>query len=209
MTGSLQIKNDIYYVVLNLKDENGKRRQKWVNTNLIVKGNKKKAERFMRDTISEYDNQHLTGANRVLFTDYIKLWLKSHKNQVDIITWQGYNTTVEKHIIPYFEKLKLDLKDVTPNYIQKYYDDKFANGRSDGRGGLSARSVKLHSIVINMVLKDAVLKNTIAYNPASRAKVPTQEKIFKSHFYSAEQANKLLEVCDGELVQPIYYIMYP
>lgn len=206
MTGSLQIKNDIFYVVLNLKDENGKRKQKWVNTNLSVRGNKKNAERFMRDTISDYENQHITVDSKTLFTDYIKSWLESHKNQVDIITWQGYNSTVEKHIIPYFKKLKLDLKDVTPKHIQKYYNDKFTSGRCDGKGGLSARSVKLHSIVINMVLKDAAKKNIIAYNPASRAKVPTQEKIFKGHFYSVEQANKLLEVCNGELVQPIYYL---
>ena len=124
----------------------------------------------MRDTISEYENQHITADNRTLFTDYIKSWLESHKNQVDIITWQGYNSTVGKHIIPYFKKLKLDLKDVTPKHIQKYYDDKFTNGRRDGKGVLSARSVKLHGIVINMVLKDAAEKNIIAYNPGLTSK---------------------------------------
>ena len=206
MTGSLQIKNDIYYVVLNLKDENGKRKQKWVNTNLSVRGNKKKAERFLRETISEYENNHISDNKNVKFTDYIARWLENHKSQVDIITWQGYNSTVQKHILPYFKKLKLDLQELSPSHIQKYYYDKFKNGRRDGKGGLSARSVKLHSIVINMVLKDAAEKNLIAYNPATRAKVPTQEKVFKGNFYTVEQANKLLEVCNGELVQPIYYL---
>ena len=206
MTGSLQVKNDIYYVVLNLKDENGKRKQKWVNTNLSVRGNKKKAERFLRETISEYENNHISDNKNVKFTDYIARWLENHKSQVDIITWQGYNSTVQKHILPYFKKLKLDLQELSPSHIQKYYYDKFKNGRRDGKGGLSARSVKLHSIVINMVLKDAAEKNLIAYNPATRAKVPTQEKVFKGNFYTVEQANKLLEVCNGELVQPIYYL---
>lgn len=39
MTGSLQIKNDKYYIVLN-SHVNGKRKQKWVKTDLPVKGNK-------------------------------------------------------------------------------------------------------------------------------------------------------------------------
>ena len=42
MTGSLQIKKDKFYMVLNLT-QNGKRRQKWISTGYTVKGNKKKA----------------------------------------------------------------------------------------------------------------------------------------------------------------------
>ena len=42
MTGSLQTKNDKYYVVINFY-EYGKRKQKWVSTDLPVKNNKKKA----------------------------------------------------------------------------------------------------------------------------------------------------------------------
>ena len=45
MTGSLQIKKDKFYMVLNLT-QNGKRRQKWISTGYTVKGNKKKARRF-------------------------------------------------------------------------------------------------------------------------------------------------------------------
>ena len=44
MTGSLQIKNNKYYIVLN-DYVNGKRKQKWVKTELPIKGNKRKAER--------------------------------------------------------------------------------------------------------------------------------------------------------------------
>lgn len=42
MTGSLQVKNGKYYMVLN-STENGKRKQKWISTGLPEKGNKRKA----------------------------------------------------------------------------------------------------------------------------------------------------------------------
>ena len=42
MTGSLQIKNDKYYIIVNLK-ENGKGKQTWIATGLDVTGNKRKA----------------------------------------------------------------------------------------------------------------------------------------------------------------------
>ena len=53
ITGSLQTKKGKYYAVLNLKDEQGKRKQKWINTKYDVKGNKKKAESFLREQLVE------------------------------------------------------------------------------------------------------------------------------------------------------------
>ena len=55
MTGSLQTKNGKYYAVINLIDVNGKRKQKWISTGYEIKGNKKKAEQFLRDTLKEFD----------------------------------------------------------------------------------------------------------------------------------------------------------
>ena len=54
MTGSLQINNNTYYIVLNTY-ENGKRKQKWINTELSVKGNKTKAQKLLRETLKEYE----------------------------------------------------------------------------------------------------------------------------------------------------------
>ena len=41
-TASLQVKNDIYQVVINYKDIYGKRHQKWTSTGLKVSGNNKR-----------------------------------------------------------------------------------------------------------------------------------------------------------------------
>ena len=50
MTGSLQVKNDKFYMVLN-STENGKRKQKWISTGLPVKGSKRKAEQMLREKL--------------------------------------------------------------------------------------------------------------------------------------------------------------
>lgn len=54
MTGSLQIKDNKYYIVLN-SYASGKRRQKWIRTDLPVKGNKRRAEQLLRQTIQAYE----------------------------------------------------------------------------------------------------------------------------------------------------------
>ena len=52
MTGSLQTKNEKFYIVLN-DTVNGKRKQRWIATGLSVKGNKRKAEQMLREKLAE------------------------------------------------------------------------------------------------------------------------------------------------------------
>ena len=44
MTGSVQLSKGKWYCVLNMKDENGKRKPKWISTGFPEKGNKKRAQ---------------------------------------------------------------------------------------------------------------------------------------------------------------------
>ena len=78
MTGSLQIKNNKFYMVLNTY-ENGKRKNKWICTDLPVKGNKTKAQKMLRDTLRDYEQEEERRAREEIaratmpFVDAIKL----------------------------------------------------------------------------------------------------------------------------------------
>ncbi len=52
MNGCLQIKNGKYYAVL-YRYENNKRKPQWIYTGYVTKGNKKRAEQFLRDKLVE------------------------------------------------------------------------------------------------------------------------------------------------------------
>ena len=56
MTGSLQTKNEKFYIVLN-DTVNGKRKQRWIATGLSVKGNKRKAEQMLREKLASLMQQ--------------------------------------------------------------------------------------------------------------------------------------------------------
>ena len=71
MTGSLTVKRGKYYVVLNVY-ENGERKKKWINSGLPEKGNKRKAEQFLREKISEYEKMEGLVDSTALFSDYIR-----------------------------------------------------------------------------------------------------------------------------------------
>ena len=62
ITVSLHEKNNIYQAVINYKDENNKRKQKWVSTGIkVARGNKKivlqKAEEFKKQFENSYNLQ--------------------------------------------------------------------------------------------------------------------------------------------------------
>ena len=55
VTASLQIKRNIYQVVLSYKNINGERKQKWISTGISAKGNNKrlanaKLNKIMKNT---------------------------------------------------------------------------------------------------------------------------------------------------------------
>ena len=132
MTGSLQIKNNKYYMVLNTTEITGKRKPKWISTGLTAKGNKKRAEQLLRETLREHEQRHSSEKAQMRFSDWIREWLESVQKQVDIITYEGYLGVTQRHILPHFDATGITLGDITRPMLQAFIDAKSAQGRLDG-----------------------------------------------------------------------------
>ncbi len=204
MRGSLQERNGIYHVYYRL---NGKQKSK--SLGISVKGNhKREAERAKDEFLrSLEENPHML--DKVNFVDYIKSWLDNVKNSIDIITYEGYHQYATKHIIPFFSQYNLKLQDVKIKDIESYYNYKATKGRLDGKkGGLSLRTIKLHSVVLNLVFKQGIYEGLIKDNPCEYAKYPT-EKITatkaEASFYTVSQCEELLSITKGT---PLYNMIY-
>ncbi len=204
ITGSVQAKNGKYYVVLNLY-ENGKRKPKWISTGLEIKGNKKKAEQFLRDKIREFELKSNLISTDVLFSDYVKHWLNVKQPTVNVITYNGYLDLARTHIIPYFANLNIKLVDVTREVIQEYINEKHQNGKLDGSGGLSPKSIKSQMIIIKQTLDEAVKSNLISTNPYDLISLPQHEN-YQANFYNTKQLETLFDCIKNEPLYPLIYI---
>lgn len=201
MTGSLQVKKGFFYIVINTY-ENGKRKTKWIATGLPVKGNKKQAEKMLRDELCNYEVKEKLVKTNMLFSDAVRQWLKSVAIRIDAVTLHGYVRTAELHVIPYFEARKIKLVEVDCRILQNYMDEKYKNGRADGKGALSPASMRLHKNVIYQTLKDAVRKGMLLSNPCEYVVLPQMQR-YESKFYTAEQLNSLLEAIKDESIYPV------
>lgn len=128
MTGSLQVKNNKYYLVLNCY-ENGKRKQKWIATDLPSKGNKRKAEALLQQELQRRRQKNGEGQSDILFSDYVRFWLEQARLRVDEVTWQGYESLAKCHVIPWFDQTGLKLQEITRAKLQAYLDEKLLHGR--------------------------------------------------------------------------------
>lgn len=205
MTGSLQSKNGKYYVVVNLTDMNGKRKQKWIATNLTSKSGKKEREKVKREVLSQFDNNSKLFTSDVLFSDYVELWLKEIKIKVDAVTYQHYEAEARTHIIPFFRSAGVKLVDMDRQAIQNYVNFKFERGRLDGKGGLSATTLKHHRNVINQTLNLAVFNDLISKNPCQFISMPQTER-YNYSFFTLEEMNSFLNAIKNERLYPLYVI---
>lgn len=199
MTGSLQKRYSRYYVVLNLKDEYGKRKQKVINTGLEFKqGNKRRAEKMLRDLLKKYEDTQITICNNILFGDYMIEWLKSREGEIETSTYQGYWHIINHHIAPYFNQRKITLQDITASDIQRYY-------RKLSDDGLSANTIRRHHANIRKAINDAMKNNIVACNIADRVTLP-KANYKRIYYYSEEMIEKLLEIVKGTEIETCVYL---
>ena len=203
MTGSVQVKNNKLYVVLSYKIENGEHKTKWVGTGLQAKNNKKAAVAMIPDIINQYIGLEYN-PDKHLFLDEIDKWLERQKGQVRQSTHEAYEICINAHIKPYFEKMGLDIKDLSTKHLMDYYDFKFRKGRADGKGGLDPQTIKKHAAIFRSVLSYAVLNGYVDKNVADL--VPTPKRASKKSVaktITLDEANKIIKAFDNNDLQPL------
>ena len=204
MTGSLTIKNGKYYAVLNIY-EDGKRKKKWICTGLPEKGNKRKADQFLREKLAEYERAEGLVKTDMLFSDYVRVWLQEIARTVDAVTMQGYRITAEKHVLPYFDTKKTLLSNVDHKILQQYIDIKHKVGRLDGKGGLSPKSLREHKNVISQALDMAVKNKLIPSNPFQYVILPPLVR-HETKYYNEDQLKALFTALQDDPLLPLVKI---
>lgn len=196
MTGSLRSNKGKFYAVLNLRDEYGKRKQKTINLHINdVPGNKRKAEKALRDVLAEYENKRVVVYRKdTLFCDYLNIWLDEAKTNLQTNTYEAYQANINKHIYPYFKERGIYLTDIAYSDIKIYYSTKGRN--------LSGNTLKKHHALIRQTLCKAVQDGLIVNNPAAEIKLPKAKK-FVGNFLTVEQGNALLDAAKDTMIEPV------
>ena len=200
ISGSIQIKGDRYYMVITgLHDRNGKAcKQKWISTGLTVAGNKRKAEKMLRETIAEYEEKYGGIATDAPFMSFANTWLKNVRYSVAESTYQSYQQILKQHLEPFFSSKRFTIQNVTKQDIQDFIDLKH-------EAGLKRETIRRMKVVLSMIFKSAIEDDLILKNPCDYVKLPKAE-MQEMKFYTKDQIETLLEKIKGEEIADLVQI---
>lgn len=198
MTGSLQTKGDKYYAVLNFKDSTGKRIQKWINLNMSVKGNKRKAEIALNELLVSYQGYEAIEPLNLLLSQHIAQWLEANRPNITVTTYDQYLNILNNHIRPYFDSRGITLSKLSAGDLEDYYAFKVSEG-------LSPNTVIKHHAVIRTALQWAVKHRYIRENIADFAEKPSHIRYHGAEPYTIQEIATLLQVTANEpIAVPIF-----
>ena len=126
--------------------------------------NHREAERAAtREEVKVRDGDWIdTQAGRVTFATYaMKQWWPSKR--LEASTRQGYLSTVNRHLIPYFGDKPMNR--ILPTHVQQW-----VNAAHDQ--GLSAKSIRNCHVMLAQIFKKAVQDRIIAFNPCAATELP-------------------------------------
>ena len=198
MTGSLQVKNETYYAVLNFYNNDGKRVQKWVNLHIPVRDNKRKAEIALYELLVNYQGYESIEPMNLHLSQLIAQWLEANRPNIAVTTYDQYLNILMNHIRPYFDGKRITVSKLTAGDLEDYYSFKI-------KKGLSPNSVIKHHAVIRTALQWAVKHRYIRENVADFAQKPSHIRYRGAEPYTVQEIANLLQLTANEpIAVPIF-----
>jgi integrase len=160
---------------------------------------KKEAQQAMNEVLHQVGQGTYVEPMKLTLAGFLReQWLPAVKASIRPSTFDSYRMTVEKHIAPAFGGTKL--QQVTPSKLNAFYADLLSKGRSDGKGGLSPKSVRNVHVVLRKALGDAVKWSLVQRNAAAFAEPPklTQAGDREMKTWTPQEARAFLEMAEGD-----------
>ena len=193
---------DSWSIVLDIGRDpvTGNRRQQWTT----VRGTKREAERKLTGIQNKIDMGLFVKPSKLTIGEFLQDWLSSYvTTNVRAATAEGYRIIVERHLTPALGKLIMS--ELKPSNLRAYYTKALENGRTDGRGGLSARTVIHHHRVLREALSYAVKWELTGRNVAD-AVVPPRSVAKEMGSLDSAGVRQLLTAASGTLYFPLIHL---
>ncbi|MDD4834009.1 MAG: site-specific integrase [Lutispora sp.] len=113
--------------------------------------------------------------SNVTLSQWLDIWLYDYiKPSIRPTTFSSYESISRIHIKPHIGHLLL--KDLKAEHIQRLFNEKANNGRYDGLGGLSTRTIKYIHFLIKSALSQAIKMGFLDKNVAEATVLPRMVK---------------------------------
>ena len=128
--------------------------------------------------------------------EWLENWLTTYAYiKVRASTYASYQAYINNHIAPYIGGVKL--QKLTTEQLQLFFNEKAKNGRLDGKGGLSPKTIRNLYNMLHEALQQAVTNKYLSVNVSEGVVLPSRQTPDIVVFKPEEQA-AILEACKKE-----------
>lgn len=131
----------------------------------------KEAKEKLRLAVSELTTGTMLDSTNMTLEQWLNKWLevysKPNTKQSTFISYEGY---VRGHIVPKIGKLKLT--QLNAEILQDFFNSEYENGRLDGKGGVSEKTLRNMRNMFHCALQQAYDNNLIQKNYVEQVKMP-------------------------------------
>jgi integrase len=133
---------------------------------------KKDAQTFLSTILAGLNAGTYTEPTKLRLGEYlVERWLPLMKPSLKESTWDSYRRNIELHIVP--ELGGIPVQKLTADRLDRFYAEKLAGGRRDGRAaGLAPKTVRHLHTILHKALHDAERKGLVLRNVAAAADAP-------------------------------------
>jgi integrase len=206
MRGTVIKRGRSWSVVIELDRDpvSGKRRRKWHSGFRT----KREAEAARIDLLSQAQRGAYVEPSRLTVTVFLEdQWLPAIRASVREGTFESYRRNVRAHLVPRLGGVPL--QQLTAPRLNAFYAELLAEGRCDGRGGLSPRTVRYVHTILRRALQAAARWQLLARNPCDLADPPSPKATRPRPMatWAAGELSSFLEAVAGERSYPLWVVL--
>ncbi len=193
-----------WYVVIDIgRDLDGKRRQKW-HGGFSTRAD---AEAHRVALVAELDAGTYTEPSVVTVDEWVNGgWWVLLEDRVKPSTAAAYRANLRHHVLPSLGRVRLT--SLRAEHLNRLYTRLLQNGRTDGKGGLSAHTVRNVHVIIRLILRDACAAGLIGRNAAELATPPHRRspRTAPMRFWQPHQLRLFLSGVEGEHLEAAWHL---
>lgn len=187
-------------------DEKGNRKRHYKG-NFATKKQAKEARDDLKASIKA--GTHVEPIKQTVATYLLDEWLPGLRLSGDVrpSTLSSYEMLIRQHIVPKLGGTQLQALNV--KQINDLYKHLLTEGRSDGKGALSRKSVRNVHALLRKALADAVRSQTLNRNPAEFAGAPKVRAANKEELktWDAAQLGTFLTSMKDTRLYPLFHLL--